>query len=417
LRSSDNGTSPRGTFESLHSPVYRILFTTSVGIFLAVTSQAIARGWLAFELTGTNAGLGGVMLGFGLAMLIATPWGGVAADRFPKRLILFLATGALALSSAWIGLAVVFDVLAYWMLVAASAIQAVAFACYGPARMAFTAELVEQRVLSNAVVLGQMSMEATRVVGPAAAGVLIGVSWFGPGGVFLAGAALCAAAAAFTLRLPSGHVTAGRRQQSPLAELRDAFAYMRNDPPLLLLAGTSLLVVIAGMPYLTFLPSLAEDVHDAGPQGYGIMSAVGAVGAVSAGLFTARPNTASGWRRVGVAGFAMGAGLLGVALSPSTPIVLMMLFVVGGGSLAFQTTTQSMLLTRSDAAYHGRLQAAVMLGFSGFGIVALPLGIIADSIGLPTTLGGMGATIIVTMAAFLVGHHLLVTRSAVSPVT
>ncbi|MBK5223615.1 MAG: MFS transporter [Acidimicrobiia bacterium] len=405
-----------GTFESLRTAVYRLLFTTSVGIFLAVTSQAIARGWLAFELTGTNAGLGGVMLGFGLAMLVATPWGGVAADRFPKRLILLSATGALALSSAWIGLAVVFDVLSYWMLVGASAIQAVSFAFYGPARMAFTAELVEPRTLANAVVLGQVSMEATRVVGPAAAGVLIGVSWFGPGGVFLTGAALCTLSAVFTRRLPPGRATATAGRRSPFGELHDAFLYMKSDPPLLLLAGTSLLVVIAGMPYLTFLPALAEEVHDAGPQGYGLMSAVGAVGAVAAGLATARATASSAWRRMGTAGFAMGVGLVGTAMAPSLSAALPMLFVVGGASLAFQTTSQSMVLTRSDAAYHGRLQAAVMLGFSGFGIVALPLGLLADEVGLPTTLGGMGVAILVTMSGFLVGHRLLVAQPTVRPV-
>ena len=310
-----------------------------------------------------------------------------------------------------------FDVLAYWMLVGASAVQAVAFAFYGPARMAFTAELVEPRTLANAVVLGQVSMEATRVVGPAAAGVLIGVSWFGPGGVFLTGAVLCATAMTITRRLPPGRAAVGREQRTPFGELHDAYRYMRSDPPLLLLVGTSLLVVIAGMPYLTFLPALAEDVHDTGPQGYGLMSAVGALGAVTAGLATARPNTSSGWRRMGIAGFAMGVGLVATGLAPTLSATLPMLFIVGGASLAFQTTSQSMLLTRSDPAFHGRLQAAVMLGFSGFGIVALPLGVLADTIGLPTTLGAMGVAIVLTMTAFLAGHHALVTRPAIRPVS
>jgi len=59
---------------------------------MAVNAQGIARGWLAKEITGTNAGLGGVLLGFGLAMLIATPVGGVLADRLNKRTLIFLAT-------------------------------------------------------------------------------------------------------------------------------------------------------------------------------------------------------------------------------------------------------------------------------------------------------------------------------------
>jgi MFS family permease len=131
------------TFASLAYPEYRRLWISGVIVFMAVNAQGIARGWLAKEITGTNAGLGGVLLGFGVAMLVATPVGGVLADRLNKRTLIFLAHVLLAISSAWIGLAIVFDVVAYWMLIASGAVQAVAFGLYGPARMAFIAELVE----------------------------------------------------------------------------------------------------------------------------------------------------------------------------------------------------------------------------------------------------------------------------------
>ena len=83
------------------------------------------------------------MLAFGVAMLIATPWGGVAADRFPKRSVLLVAVSLLVVSSLIVGLAVVTDVIEYWMLLVASAIQATAFALYLPTRIAFIAEVVE----------------------------------------------------------------------------------------------------------------------------------------------------------------------------------------------------------------------------------------------------------------------------------
>ncbi len=69
----------------MQSAGYRRLFISAAAVIFGVMGQAVARGWLARDLTGSNAGLGGVMLAFGIAMLIATPWGGVAADRFPKR--------------------------------------------------------------------------------------------------------------------------------------------------------------------------------------------------------------------------------------------------------------------------------------------------------------------------------------------
>ena len=204
------GGSGQGTFASLAYPEYRRLWISGLIVFMAVNAQGIARGWLAKEITGTNAGLGGVLLGFGLAMLIATPIGGVLADRMPKRRLIFIAHVLLAVSSVWIGLAIVLDVVAYWMLIASGAVQAVAFALYGPARMAFIAELVEGETMNNAIVLGQMSAESMRIVGPTTAGMAIGVATWGLQAVFLVCAALCAVATVVGLFLPPGNPDANR---------------------------------------------------------------------------------------------------------------------------------------------------------------------------------------------------------------
>jgi predicted MFS family arabinose efflux permease len=82
-------------------------------------------------------------------------------------------------------------------------------------------------------------------------------------------------------------------------------------------------------------------------------------------------------------------------------LALLVLAFTGGMSLAFQSTIQALLLDLSDFDYHGRIQSLVMLGFSGFGIAALPLGILADEIGLRTTFVIMGATVGGIMVLFV----------------
>ena len=79
---------PEGRFSSLAIPEFRRLWWGGMFVFLAMQTQQIARSWLAYELTGTNTALGGVLIGFGVAGLIAIPTGGVLADRFKKRTIL-----------------------------------------------------------------------------------------------------------------------------------------------------------------------------------------------------------------------------------------------------------------------------------------------------------------------------------------
>ena len=119
--------------------------------------------------------------------------------------LLIAAVSMLVASSLAVGIAVVADGIQYWMLVVASMVQAVAFALYLPARIAFIAELVEPEQISRAVVLSQTVQEAMRVIAPALAGVLIGVVWFGVGGVFLLAAGTSSLAAITLVGLPPGN--------------------------------------------------------------------------------------------------------------------------------------------------------------------------------------------------------------------
>lgn len=365
--------------------------------------QAVARGWLAKELTGSNAGLGGVMLAFGGSMLLATPWGGVAADRFPKRTVLIAAVFMLTASSLAVGVAVVADSIHYWMLVVASMVQAAAFALYLPARIAFIAELVEAEQIGPAVLLGQTVQEGMRVVAPALAGVLIGASWFGVGGVFLLAAGTSSLAAAALVGLPSG-APRSLPTRSPIAEMVDAFRYVRSRPGLGLVALTSIGVIVVGFPYLTFLPTLADERYHVGAGGYGVMAGIAGLGAVSAGVLVPRFGWTVRWpwRTTAVSGGALGVSLIGVAVAAWFWLALIALVAVGASGLVFQTTTQSQMLALSDIDYHGRMQSMVVLGFSGFGLAALPLGLLADAVTLEVTLAAMGVVVLGVSAGFVV---------------
>ncbi|WP_029429723.1 MFS transporter [Blastococcus sp. URHD0036] len=387
--------------ELLRIRPFAVLYVNATVIFLGVMAQTIARGWLAFELTGSNAALGGVLLAFGVAMLVATPWGGVAADRLPKRLVLQVSIGMLAASSAWIGLAVAFDVVQYWMLLGSSMIQAAAFALFGPARMAFLAEVLPDGSLPGAVSMLLVNSEISRVVGPAVAGVLVGSVSFGIEMVFLASAVLAAVGLVMTGALPAGRGSDEGPTTSPWEELADGFRYVagRSELSALLLCGFG--VVMAGMPYLAFLPTVASDLFGLGSAGYGVLSATSAIGAVTVGVLMSRRSYRGSQTRVFVmAGFAFGLGVGALALAPVFWVAVLVLLAIGGASLAFQTANQSLLLGLSDMAYHGRIQGLMMLSFGAFGIAALPLGALADAVGLRWVLGGMCVVVLTVMAVF-----------------
>ncbi|HMO53838.1 MAG TPA: MFS transporter, partial [Tepidiformaceae bacterium] len=134
--------------------------------FLGMQMQVVARGYLAFELTGKNSALGGVMLAFGVPQLLLGLWGGVLADRLPKRNLLLVCQGIIALNSAWVAFMIHADRIEYWMLIVAGVVQGAGFAFVGPARQAFIGDLVGRQSIGNAVVLQPLSMNSTRVIGP-----------------------------------------------------------------------------------------------------------------------------------------------------------------------------------------------------------------------------------------------------------
>jgi len=391
-----------GAMAILRLGSFLVLYLNSAAVFLGVMAQAIARGWLAFQLTGSNAALGGILLAFGVALLLATPWGGVAADRLPKRLVLQLSVLLLAVSSAGIGLAVVLDVIAYWMLLCASVLQAVGFALFGPARMAFLAELVPRGSMPQAVSLLLVNAEVNRVVGPALAGVVIGAVTWGIEAIFLVSAVLALVGVLLTAALPAG-LPGEPSGRSPLGELADGVRYVHGHRELNALVWCGIGVTMLGMPYLAFMPTIANDLFGLGSAGYGVLSATSAVGGVAAGLFLGRRGAWVRRRRVFVgAGTVFGLAVCSLAVAPTAHVAVVVLLAVGAAMLAFQTSNQSQLLDLTDQEYQGRVQGLVMLSFGAFGIAALPLGLLADTVGLRWTLAGMGVGVIAVVAVYAV---------------
>ncbi len=375
------------TFYSLENAQYRMLWTGTVFSFFGMQMQIVARGWLAFDLTGQNTALGAMMLAFGAPSLVFTLWGGVIADRLPRRRTLLISQGVLCLNSAWIAVMVAVGLMEFWMLLAASFTQGVGFAFMGPARNAFIGSLVGREAVGNAIVLQQLSMNGTRVVGPALAGVFISLWFIGVGGVYFITATGFLIAILTVWRLPAGEPEARAEATSPLSDLMDGLRYVRSRPSVATLILTSFVLTAFAFPFQSFLPSLAEDIYDTGSQGLGVLSAVQAVGAVIAVVLVAGiAGRASAWGQQLLLAFAFGGSvtLLGFANNFATGLGAILL--VGACSAGFQSLNNALSISYSASRYHGRVQSLNMLSWSLFGIASLPIGIVADIIGIRETL-------------------------------
>lgn len=391
------------SFVALETKAFRTLFVSGLLVFLAVQSQQVARGWLAVELSGTNSGLGGVYLGFGIPLLLVAPVAGVLADRLSKRTVIVVAQVLIASGAIWVAAADLTGHLRYWMLVATAVLNGSGAAMLHPARIALTGEVVERPVFANAVALSQMSMSGTQIVGPTLAGVLIGVHGVGAPGVYVLSAALCAVATVVSLTLPTSPPNHSTRR--PLADWTDGLRYVtRRQPAVLVLLVLYSIVLLVGFQYLVLLPNITATVFDRGSGGYGLLSAFNAIGAVAMSLYVAGRIGASDLRRLQVRfGIAFALALVTFAVTPSFAIALPAVAAVGAAAAGFQAASSSLILTQSDSAYHGRVQSLVVMGSSGFGLAALPVGLLADAIGLRTVMVAVGVTCLATITVYAQG--------------
>jgi MFS family permease len=379
------------TFHALAIPQFRTLWFGTLFSFLGMQMQVIARGYLAYHLTGKNSALGAVMLAFGVPQLLLSLWGGVLADRLPKRTVLLVSQGIIAANSAWLATMIELDMVKFWMLIVAGLVQGAGFAFVGPARQAFIGDLVGREAMGNAVVLQQLSMNSTRVIGPSLAGIFIVLPFVGVGGVYYMTTLGFIAASITMLRLPPGTPHADAKQSSPLADMKAGLLYVKSRPQIFVLIMTSFCVVMVGFAYQSFLPSLAKSEFGRGAGGLGALSSVGAIGAVCTTVFVAAVSGKRAWALQSLSGLLFGISLIGLGLAPSFALGLGAMVFVGALASAFQSLNNSLTMTVTDPKFHGRVQSISMMSWSLFGLAALPIGILADRIGLRETLALQGA--------------------------
>ncbi len=394
------------TFYSLENAQYRLLWTGTVFSFFGMQMQIVARGWLAFDLTGQNTALGAMMLAFGAPSLVFTLWGGVIADRLPRRRTLLVSQSALCLNSAWIALMVAAGLMEFWMLLAASFIQGVGFAFMGPARNAFISSLVGREAVGNAIVLQQLSMNGTRVVGPALAGVFISLWFIGVAGVYVMTAAGFLIAILTVWRLPPGEPAERAEATSPARDLLDGLRYVWSRPSVATLILTSFALTAFAFPFQSFLPSLTEDIYDAGSEGLGALSAAQAVGAVIAVVLVAGiAGRASAWGQQLLLALAFGASVTLLGFASNFATGLGAILVVGACSAGFQSLNNALAISYADSRYHGRVQSLAMLSWSLFGIASMPIGVVADLIGIRETLMIAGvASVVAVLLLHVIGR-------------
>lgn len=376
------------------------LFLVGQGISLVGTwMQQVALSWLVYRLTGSTAILGLIAFCSQFPTFLVAGVAGALADRWSRHRMVMVAQVAAMLQALVLALLVLSGGARVWHLIVLSVWLGIATGFDVPARQALLVRLVQgAEDLPNAIALNSSIFNAARLVGPAAAGVLIGL--FGEGPVFVLNAlsylAVLYALHAIGMRDPG--VGGGG---SVLRTMRDGFRYAFGFPPIRAILLLLTMISVVGFPYTVLLPVFARDVLGGDAETLGILSACTGLGALAGALTLAsRPSV----RGLGViiprAVAVFGAALIGLSFSRSTVLSAIVLVAAGFGMMTATASMNTIIQTIVDEEKRGRVMSIYTMAFIGLSPVgALLGGALAERIGAPATVA-IGGTACLFLAVW-----------------
>src|SRR6201993_847147 len=279
------GVTWRHTFRALRHRNYRLFFWGQLVSLVGTWMQQTAMSWFVYQITNSKLLLGVVAaIGSG-PMMLSSIWGGSRADRHPKRSILLATQTAQMICAFFLAAGVLAGFATPLFIIVIAALNGVAMGFDMPARQAFTVEMTSREDLLNAISLNSSIVNGARVVGPSAAGLMIGAV-----GVamcfFLNGLSFIAVIAGLLMmRLPrfepKVHVaSAGEHAWNGIM-------YSIKHPRVRMILVLFLAVGVFGWSYAVLMPAFARDVLGRGANGYGVLMSASGLGAFVGALMVA----------------------------------------------------------------------------------------------------------------------------------
>ncbi|HEX5825287.1 MAG TPA: MFS transporter [Candidatus Limnocylindrales bacterium] len=369
---------------------YRLFFGGQAISLVGTWMQQVAQGWLVLQLTHDPLWLGLVSLAQFGPVIVFGLFGGVIADQLPKRRTL-MATQSVAMILAFIlfGLTAT-HVVQVWHVMILAALLGISNAFDMPARQSFAVEMVGRDDVANAVGLNSALFNASRILGPAAAGLLIGafdisIAFLINGISFIAVILAYLAMRDSELR-PMPAIVRPQSWAAVLENLAEGARYVRQTPRILLAVTIVGLAATFGMNFSVLVPPLADTILRVGPSGFGFLMAASGVGSTVVALwiaFTRKPSPSI----IPLGAIALGLGSIVLAVSTSMPLSLLAMAIAGAGGIAMAVTANTTIQLAVPDQLRGRVMSFYTTIFAGsVPAGGLLMGAIASTASVPIAL-------------------------------
>lgn len=368
--SQQPGKSWLRAFSSLRQRNYRLYWSGQIVSSIGTWMQIIGQAWLVLELTNSAWQLGLVGALQFLPVLLFSLFGGVFADRWPKRRVLLVTQTASMLQAFLLWILVASGTVQLWQIYLLAILLGLTNSLDQPTRSAFVVEMVGREDLPNAVALSSSLVNLARILGPGLGGMIIATS--GVTMLFLLNA-LSFLAVIVSLALINSrtlhaqalqHSSAGERSKT-WQSLREGIGYVWKTPAIVLVILVVGLVLLFGANFNVVLPLFATNVLHAGATGFGFLSAASGIGSLIAALWLAWSNQQPTIRSVLLGTLAFSALETVFALSHIYLLSLVLIAGMGVAETIFGALAITLLQTVAPDHLRGRVVSVYILFFTG----------------------------------------------------
>ena len=365
------------TFVALRHRNFRLFWFGQLISLVGTWMQSIGQAWLVLELTHSAWLLGVVGALQFLPVMLFSLFGGVLADRLPKRKVLLFTQSSAMLQATILWILVATGHVQIWEVLALASLLGLTNSIDMPTRQAFVAEMVGREDLPNAIALNSSLFNMARVVGPGLGGIII--AWLGVAPLFMLNAIsfIAVIVGLALIKMNDLYAQAKRStakgeapRQSTLQSLREGLAYVVRTPSVFLVIVVVGVISLFGINFNVILPLFATEVLQVGPEGFGFISATFGLGSLLSALWLAWGNRKPSIQHLLAGAIAFGILEIFFALSHLYLLSLVLIAGVGFAQIAFSAISNTTLQTVTPDYLRGRVMSVYMVVFAG----SVPLG-------------------------------------------
>src|SRR5260370_6103761 len=282
------------TFIALRHRNFRLFWFGQLISLIGTWMQTTAQAWLVLQLTHSAWLLGVVGALQFLPIMFLSLFGGVLADRLPKRKVLLFTQSFAALQATVLWTLVATGTVQLWHVLVLAALLGLTNSLDMPTRQAFVVEMVGREDLPDAVALISSLFNMACIVGPSLGGLII--AGLGVAPLFLLNAIsfIPVIIGIALIDMKQLHALVKHTDlvkdapgKGTLQSLREGLAYVAHTPSILLIIAVVGVVSLFGINFNVVLPLFATDVLHVRPQGFGFISSAFGLGSLISALWLA----------------------------------------------------------------------------------------------------------------------------------